>query len=114
MILLCLLQQLINLTQRRRPPPDLFMIKNGFVLTEEEAIERRTKRRIVNRMSRKMFIPPEELSEEEYVEKCKTIINDILLGVSMALLLGILVHLFLHRIFIGEYSLACLTFLQSS
>ena len=82
------------------------MIQNGFVLTEEEAIERRTRRRIVNRMSRKMFIPPEELSEEEYVEKCKTVINDILLGVSMVLLLVILVNLFPHGIFIGPYSLA--------
>lgn len=67
------------------------MIKNGFVLTEEEAIERRTRRRIVNRMSKKMFIPPEELSEEEYVEKCKTVISDILLGVSMVPSLAILV-----------------------
>eukprot|EP00794_Sanderia_malayensis_P010968 gene10968-12130_t len=72
--------QLITLTQRRQPPPDLFMIKNGFVLTEREAIESRIKRRIRNRMSKKVFVPPKQLTEEEFVERCKTVISDILLG----------------------------------
>ncbi len=75
------------MTQRREPPPDLYMIKNGFVLTEEEAIESRIKRRIMNRMTRRVFIPPKKLTEEEFVEKCKTVVHDILLGVRFTLVI---------------------------
>ena len=73
--------QLINLTQRKQPPPDLFMIKKGFVITEDEAIELRIRRRIMNRMSRRIFIPPKELNEDEYVEGCKVAVKQILLEV---------------------------------
>lgn len=79
--MICFLQ-LINLTQRRQPPPDLFMLKNGFVLNEDEAIDKRIRRRIINRRSKRIFIPPKELTEDEFVEKCKSAVRAILLEVS--------------------------------
>jgi len=76
---------LINLIQRKQPPPDLFMIRNGFVTTEDEAIELRIRRRIMNRMSRRIFIPPKELSEDEYIERCRVAVKQILLEDNDAL-----------------------------
>ena len=73
------------MTQRRQPPPDLFMIKKGFVITEDEAIDLRIRRRIVNRMSKRMFIPPRQLTEDEFVEQCKTVVREILLEVNFVL-----------------------------
>ena len=69
------------LSLRRRPPPDLDMIEDGFVLTEEESEQRRLTRRIINRRSKKVILPVPELSEEEYVQRCKEEASNMLLGV---------------------------------
>ena len=57
------------------------MIENGFVLTEKEAEEKRTKKRIINRMSKKVIVPPQVPNEEQYVERCRKVASDMLLGV---------------------------------
>ncbi|KAL9965873.1 hypothetical protein ACROYT_G029727 [Oculina patagonica] len=76
---------LVTLAQRRRPPPDLDLIDNGFVLTEEESEERRITKRIINRMSKKVVIPPPALSEEEFVQRCREEASNMLLGNEEAL-----------------------------
>lgn len=58
------------------------MIKDGFVITEDEAIERRIRKRIVNRRSKRIFMPPKQLEETEFVAKCKNVVRDILLEVN--------------------------------
>lgn len=76
---------IITLALRRRPPPDLDMIEDGFVLTEAEAAEKMIKRRIVNRRSKKVIIPPQVPNEQQYVERCKKAASDMLLGDREAL-----------------------------
>lgn len=69
------------LSLRRRPPPDLDLIEDGFVLTEEESEERRLTKQIINRRSRKVILPIPVLSEEEYVQRCREEASNMLLGV---------------------------------
>jgi len=69
------------LAQRRRPPPDLDLIEDGFVLTEEESREKRLTKQIINRRSKKVIIPPPVLSEEEFVQRCREEASNMLLGV---------------------------------
>lgn len=76
---------LVMLSLRRRPPPDLDLIEDGFVLTEEESEQRRLTRRIINRRSKKVILPVPELSEEEYVQRCKEEASNMLLGNEEAL-----------------------------
>ena len=61
------------------------MIEDGFVLTEAEAAEKMIKRRIVNRRSKKVIIPPQVPNEQQYVERCKKAASDMLLGVRKTL-----------------------------
>ena len=67
--------------QRRRPPPDLDMIEDGWVLTEKEAAEKMIQKRIINRMSKRVIVPPQVQGENEYRQRCKKIALDMLLGV---------------------------------
>ena len=78
--------QLITLSQRRSPPPDLDMIQNGFVLTEKEALENMITKRIVNRRSKKVLLQPKELTEEEFVTRCREEASNMLMGVSQSLI----------------------------
>lgn len=71
---------IITLTLRRRPPPDLDMIENGFILTEAEAKEKMIKTRIVNRRSKKVLISPQVPNEQQYLERCRKAASDMLLG----------------------------------
>ena len=61
----------MTMAQRRRPPPDVDMIKNGFVLTEREARENMVQRRIVNRKSKRVIITPQILTEKDYMARLK-------------------------------------------
>lgn len=76
---------LIEFTQRRRAPPDLFMIENGFILRPDEALEKWTTRRLVNRKWKRRLILPESPNEEEYVERCRQEAANVLLGDEEAL-----------------------------
>lgn len=67
--------------QRRHPPPDLDMIEDGWVLTEKEAAEKMIKKRLINRMSKKIVVPPQVQGEKEYMQRCKKIALEMLLGV---------------------------------
>ena len=67
--------------QRRNPPPDLDMIEDGWVLTEKEAAEKMIKKRLINRMSKKIVVPPQVQGEKEYMQRCKKIALEMLLGV---------------------------------
>lgn len=73
------------MAQRRRPPPDVDMIKNGFVLTEREARENMVQRRIVNRKSKRVIITPQTLTEKDYVARLKKEAFNMLMGVSFDL-----------------------------
>ena len=75
------------MAQRRRPPPDLDLIEDGFVLTEEESKERRLTKQIINRRSKKVVIPPPVLSEEEFVQRCREEASNMLLGVRKKIFL---------------------------
>lgn len=86
-IILLTIFQLIALAQRRRPPPDLDLIEDGFVLTEEESKERRLTKQIINRRSKKVVIPPPVLSEEEFVQRCREEASNMLLGVRSKIIL---------------------------
>ena len=70
------------MAQRRRPPPDVDMIRNGFVLTEGEAKENMVHRRIVNRKSKRVIIAPQTLTEKDYVARLKKEAANMLMGVS--------------------------------
>ena len=74
--------KLIALSQRRSPPPDLDMIENGFVLTESEAREKMITKRIVNRRSKKVIIPPQTPCELEFLTRCRKEASNMLLNVS--------------------------------
>ncbi|XP_031566718.1 uncharacterized protein LOC116301746 [Actinia tenebrosa] len=76
---------LITLSQRRSPPPDLDMIQQGFILNEAEALENMITKRIINRRSKKVIIQPKELSEEEFVARCREEASNILMGNKDAL-----------------------------
>ena len=69
--------------QRRRPPPDLDMIEDGWVLTEKEATEKMIKKRLINRMSKKIVVPPQVPGEKEYMQRCRKIALEMLLGVRI-------------------------------
>lgn len=58
------------------------MIENGFVLTEKEAAEKMVKRRILNRMSKKVIIPPQVQNEQDYMIRSKKAAFNMLLGVT--------------------------------
>ena len=73
--------QIITLMQRRHPPPDLDMIEDGWVLTEKEAAEKMIKKRLINRMSKKIVVLPQLQGEKEYMQRCKKIALEMLLGV---------------------------------
>lgn len=75
----------ITLMQRRHPPPDLDMIEDGWVLTEKEAAEKMIKKRLINRMSKKIVVPPQVQGEKEYMQRCKKIALEMLLGNEEAL-----------------------------
>ncbi|KAJ7378278.1 54S ribosomal protein L17 mitochondrial [Desmophyllum pertusum] len=76
---------LVSLAQRRRPPPDLDLIEDGFVLTEGESEERRITKRIINRKSKRVVQPLPVLSEEEFVIRCREEAYNMLLGNEEAL-----------------------------
>ena len=74
------------MAQRRRPPPDVDMIKDGFVLTEREASENMVQRKIVNRKSKKVVVLPQTLTEKDYVARLKKEARNMLMGVSSIIL----------------------------
>ena len=90
---LYLILQLVQLSLRRRPPPDLDMIDNGFVLTESEAREKMIKARIINRMSKRVVIYPQVPCEEEYLVRCRKEASNILLGVRKNELIERFIHI---------------------
>ena len=57
------------------------MIEDGWVLTEKEAAEKMIKKRLINRMSKKIVVPPQVQGEKEYMQRCKKIAFEMLLGV---------------------------------
>jgi len=73
--------QLIELTQRTQPPPDLFTLQDGFLLRPDEIKEKFTEKRIHNRRWKKKLILPKALSEEEFKAKCREEASKILLQV---------------------------------
>ena len=76
---------LIEFTKRKQPPPDLFMIENGFLLRPDEAVAKLTHKRIVNRKWKKRVLYPKPLSEEEFVAHCRIEATNVLLGDQEAL-----------------------------
>ena len=70
------------MTQRTKPPPDLFAIQDGFLLRPDEIKEKFTGRRIHNRRWKKRLLLPEELSEEEFKAHCRVEASKILLQVK--------------------------------
>ena len=75
--------QLIELTQRTQPPPDLFTLQDGFLLRPDEIKEKFTEKRIHNRRWKKRLILPKEMSEEEFKARCRIEAANILLQVKI-------------------------------
>ena len=61
------------------------MIEDGFVLNEKEAAEKMIKRRVINKKSTRVIIHPQVPNEKQYVERCRKIASDMLLGVRKTL-----------------------------
>uniref|UniRef100_A0A7M5WJP8 Uncharacterized protein n=1 Tax=Clytia hemisphaerica TaxID=252671 RepID=A0A7M5WJP8_9CNID len=71
--------QLIELTQRSQPPPDLLTLQDGFLLRPDEIKEKFTGKRIHNRRWKKRLLLPKELNEEEFKSQCRVEASKILL-----------------------------------
>ncbi|EDO40633.1 predicted protein [Nematostella vectensis] len=71
---------LITLSQLSKPPPDLDMIEDGFILSESEAREKMITKKIVNRRSKKVVVLPSVLSKEEYVARCREEASNMVMG----------------------------------
>ena len=75
--------QLIELTQRSQPPPDLFTLQDGFLLRPDEIKEKFTGKRIHNRRWKKRLLLPKEMNEEEFKAQCRIEASKILLQVTV-------------------------------
>lgn len=58
------------------------MIQDGFVLTEKEALENMVTKRIVNRRSKKVLLQPKQLTEEEFIARCREESSNMLMEVG--------------------------------
>lgn len=59
------------------------MIENGYILNEKEALEKMVTKRIVNRRSKKVIIQPKQLTEEEFIARCRQEASNMLMGVMI-------------------------------
>jgi len=72
------------------------MIQNGFVLTEKEALENMVTKRIVNRRSKKVVLQPKQLTEDEFISRCREEASNILMGVCWFVIVNFIVKTFVY------------------
>lgn len=77
---------LIELTQRRKAPPDItIVLQDGFLLRPDEIETKFRTKKLINRRWKKRIVYPDELSENEYAERCREEATKMLLQDQEAL-----------------------------